>query len=163
VLATLHISSQQVAAICICLPVVVYGAYLFWQAILIRDWRETQGTIIRNQTNWELQHGKHFGPKFRVKYTFSLGSQRFEGTAITAADLIFTSGMIFTRKWQRLFPSGKEVSVFYNPDRPSRCLLVRPSVWLGIWILASGLACATLLVVWAIPSQTSPYEPRPAP
>src|SRR5207247_10772630 len=106
----------------------VYSAWLLWLCRRSRAWLSTTGTII--ETNVERSQGvggtasQNF--HLRLLYEYQADGQTLEGRRVSFDDSF--QGW-FRREFMNVlagqYPPGREVTVYYDPRKPSRCTLNR--------------------------------------
>jgi hypothetical protein len=132
----------------VALFVVGFGLYeLAKQELSIRQWRQTQGTIVESQTVWLEQKKGSFSPDLTVsiRYQYVVGGCQYESTRITTGEPVLFYDVQQAAKYRKQHPPGATVTVLYAPYAPSEATLIaeRSS---GPWILL-GFGIPFLLLV----------------
>jgi hypothetical protein len=91
-----------------------------------RTWPSTGGTILQSAID-TVQSVDDDGTSstsygLRLQYEFSVGGQAYQGNRRTFAEMR-TSSYRSMQKLLERFPQGGSVTVFYDPDDPSSCVL----------------------------------------
>jgi hypothetical protein len=96
-------------------------------------WPETTGTVLSS----DVRHNSHRfqGRSVRdffpiVKYAYSVGGLSFTSEQISG-DGRWSVGEASTREFVAKHPAGSSVTVYYDPDRPERAVLVRGAPYLS--------------------------------
>lgn len=112
-----------------------------------RSWPSTSGTILQSaidtfqSTDEDGSTSTTYG--VRLQYQFSVGGRQYEGSRRAFTNMR-TSSYRRTQKILDAYPQGGAVTVFYDPDDPSSCVL-EPGVNKGAYV-ALVFTVAMLLV-----------------
>jgi hypothetical protein len=113
-------------AIAICL--VIWQARKLLLAMASNEWKQTKGTVLKAYVDESATYdedgiGDDVTHSVHVRYTYKIGSRRFESTRLTYRP---TFGLVFSEAVDLLhgITQGKEVDVFYDPRCPERAVLV---------------------------------------
>ncbi len=134
-----------------------------------QTWQTTRGKITRSevrskQVDDTTREGKKTVNYPAVTYEFTVNGRRCTGERISLAEIIPASDIEPTLE---RYPVGAEVTVYYNPQKPSQALLERElpvdfgKGLAGVFIFFGG--GALLVVLWAgkVPELVAPYLPNP--
>lgn len=111
------------AASAVCLWIAVQtllhlsSAWIQAQASL--SWPKADGRVISVEPDQSSQ--RRAGPSLHFRYEYTVSGKRFEGTQLTAGEVIETARLT---EFSLQFPAGKEVKVSYDPANPSHAVLV---------------------------------------
>lgn len=89
------------------------------QAQASLTWPRADGRVISVESDHSSQ--SRSGPTLHFRYEYTVSGKRFEGTQLTAGEVIETTRL---NEYAREFPAGKEVKVSYDPANPSYAVLV---------------------------------------
>ena len=98
-----------------------------YDAVRMQSWVETDANIISS----EVKHYSGDSTTYKVvaDYTYSVNGRTYEGDRVSihsGSDNVGSYHHDMNRKLQR---SNKEVTVFYNPDKPSEAVIDRSLRW----------------------------------
>jgi Protein of unknown function (DUF3592) len=150
------IFARELAALVLTLPVILIGAYLIWQTKKSRDWCETNGKILSSE---KKQEGFRFTAV--IRYSYLAHGVRCENSHITVCDWMLATGIIRVKKFVRLFPAGKEISVFFDDNKPGRAILYKTGYLMPALILGFGIVSELCLGLWIGQGYILPPELRP--
>jgi hypothetical protein len=112
------------------LPIVVMLALMIgnkmWELKKARSWSQTTGRIVKSKI--ETQRHRFQGEAETIKnvpaveYEFKAGGRTVYGSRIAIGD---DSGGANTEATLARYPVGREVTVYYDPDDPTQCVLER--------------------------------------
>ena len=113
---------------------------------LSKQWPVTQGRVQTSELGWDSNDaGGEYSSKFaRISYSYSVGSQIYQGN-------ISTRAMIFTSRVNRLsekYPEGSQITVYYHPGNPS-ISIVEPGLDINLSEMIFSLVFI-LLGFWAL-------------
>lgn len=137
------------------LGVLVWGFIRMRQSARTRSWPTTQGTIrssrvtsreapaLQTETSYD-DDAPAPAPRIlyspQVEYTYTVEGQRYTGTELTL-DSVEVSNKQHAQAHAARYAPGRPVTVFYDPEDPSRALL-EPGVHSTSWAIpAAGAAC----------------------
>ena len=119
-----------------------YGCFWIWKIAASQSWPAVKGTILeswvaRDQKKGDEEYGPSFSPK--IRYHFFVGSMEYAGHRIHLYEKSMPR-QSHAHDWIASYPRGAQVTVYYNPQNPSDCVLERKSgvVW---WIVVLGAIC----------------------
>ena len=105
----------------------LYAGWNFKQDRASLSWPETTGKIIHSDVE-VVTHRSNDTDGFdstkydvRVHYAYDVNGQAHESRRLRFGSSGF-KGRSDANKFHRRFPSGKEVSVYYDPAKPTRCV-----------------------------------------
>ncbi len=102
-----------------------------------RSWPSVAGSILQSgiETHQSTDDDGSISTTYGVSlvYKYTISGQEFQGTRRTFTD-VRTSSLLRTQKILVSYPQGGSVTVFYNPDDPSSCVL-EPGVGTYIYIV----------------------------
>ena len=121
------------------------GLWCLWNGFRSRRWPTVPGVILRSDIDsFEDPDGS---PSYRHRATYQY---EVEGRQFVGKRVFFGQGMLNTGSFDRLFRKthrydpGVKVNVYFNPARPSLCVL-QPGTRLEAWIVTILGSC---LFVW---------------
>jgi hypothetical protein len=126
-----------------------FGLYeLSKQELSIRQWKQTQGTVLESETVWLEQKKGSFSPPLTVKvrYQYVVEGCPYESTRITTGEPILFYDVQQAAQFRKQHPPGATVAVYYATYAPSQAALIvdRSS---GPWILLGfGVPCLLLVI-----------------
>jgi len=82
---------------------------------------------------------------FQARYSYSVDGKNYDSTRVTMADWFFASGVFAVSKFQKTFPVGREVTVYYDPANPKRSVLYNIGYGYMIFLFVCGIG---IFVVW---------------
>jgi len=98
------------------------GKVVFDNSNASAEWPATSGTIISSELNAHPVSRRK--AKANIRYEFSVNERRYSGDRIRFVDTS-GNGKSIQQGILDTYPIGKQVEVFYQPDKPSNCVLVR--------------------------------------
>lgn len=107
---------------------ILLGVFMGWEQyneikdmFISKQWPITEGTVKISEHGWigDLDEDELPQKAARISYSFSVGSQIYEGKASTEA-YIFTSGV---NNFFEKYPEGSSIDVYYNPDNPKQSIV----------------------------------------
>jgi hypothetical protein len=123
---------------------VMVGSSQLHEERLSMSWPSARGTVLKSEY---AKHSTLMGPKMLsisylvlMKYGYSVGGHPYtsDRTAVWGVTGLQPSA----REFVAAHPVGSGITVYYNPSRPERAVLVRmPSHWLSWTLLVGGLIC----------------------
>ena len=132
------------------------GGYEFWQGSKTQDWPAAQGRIseaeIETRSRSSHRHGRasrrDTDYSVRIRYSYEVAGQKLEGQRLqygyNSHDELSSA-----KQEQSLYPSGKDVQVFYDPKNPKSSVLLKGSgsSWLamGLGFMALVLGLVTMI------------------
>ena len=125
-------------------PFIITGMCFVFMALRVRSWPSAPGKILEGK--WRMSHTS---PEFKGRYSYSVHGKNYESTRVTMADWYFTAGVIAIRRFEKLFPVGREVPVYYDPANPERSVLYKPGFGSPIFLIVWGIATFAVLVKFA--------------
>jgi hypothetical protein len=93
------------------------------------DLQETKGTIIKAEII--DKSGRNPTSEFKVAYTFSTGDHSYTGHRVSFFDNNTYKG---ARSYAQRFPVGTEVPVYFDPQNPTKSVLLAEVSWVA-WVL----------------------------
>jgi hypothetical protein len=160
----LWLSSGESKGWFISLFLVSFGLYeLAKQELSIRQWGQTQGTVVESQTVWLERTRDVSGPPLAVaiRYQYAVGGEKYESTCITTGEPVLFYDLRQAAEFRKQYPGGAKVTVFYAPYAPSEATLIagRSS---GPWILLGfGVPCLLVVVYMRRKRRRLGEEPHP--
>jgi len=151
------ILTRELASLVLTLPCIIFGAYLIWQTKNIQQWRNTNGKILSFQEKRE----DFFRITAVIHYSYLAHGVLLEGNRITICDWILATGYVPARKLARLFPAGKEVTVYFDENDPQKCVLQRTGYFLPALIFVAGVIGEACLAWFIGAGNTLPPNLRP--
>ena len=91
--------------------------YLYFQSRHLDKWESVPGVITKSRARIARMW---FLPAF--EYTYSVSGIEYKGTALTLWPRI-TYDRRVADEWINEYPEGKQVTVYYNPDKPKLAVL----------------------------------------
>lgn len=108
----------------------LFGCYLLRHAVrnlgwatTSEHWPETRGQLTKVQL-WgkrRVAGEMHDAQNLSVNYEFEVAGKPFRASRIAFYSLVYPETLTFAEK----HPNGSELSVFYDPENPENCALVR--------------------------------------
>jgi hypothetical protein len=140
------------------LGVIIWGFIRMRRASRTRSWPTTQGTIrssrvtsreapaVETETRYD-EDAPAPAPQVlyrpQVEYTYTVDRQTYTGTEL-GVDVVEVSSRQHAQAHAARYAPGRPVTVFYDPEDPSRALL-EPGVQGTSWALpAAGAACVVV-------------------
>ena len=121
------------------------GIYYALRATRLRTWPSAPGRIVSCELTWDTG-GQHIQLRPKVRYAYAVQGKSYEGTQLTMADWLYTTGIVQARSYARRFPVGKDVSVYYEPENHSKSVVVKPGFIAATVMIAMGVV--TVYVLW---------------
>lgn len=116
-----------------------------------QSWPSVSGIVTQSQLVRE-RRGRH---KHRLRYTYTVNNRVYESSAIGFMDNMFGGN---ARETHSLFPQGKQVRVYYDPEHPD-VGIVRPGARTAA--VAGSLALAAIFVpfgLWGVRASFKPLK-----
>jgi hypothetical protein len=120
-----------------------WAGYEMKRALETRAWPEAQGTITSSRVSKETRRESGSGGRTsisyypRVAYQYTAEGRSYNGSKINIGGN--TGGMEWlSRRAVKKYPSGKKVSVHYNPDDPADAVLEAGIAGSSIFMLLMG-------------------------
>lgn len=119
----------------------VIGLGLF--AFLVRNINRAKASLRWSQTGGKISYSgthvvdtstsphRHDGMSatmIDVRYSYKVDGQDYEGTRVTFSDNVVKTGGALSQM-QEDFPEGSTIPVYFNPEDPSRAVLVQGTSW----------------------------------
>lgn len=125
----------------------VFGKPILDQAKASEQWPQTDGEILESEL--ETRKGEEGGTLYsaHVVYRYALDGGEFESNRIWFGGDYATSDRSEMFEIVKQYPVGKQVTVYYSPDKPSEAVLM-PGAYLSSYILY--VIGMVLMVVGAI-------------
>lgn len=123
-----------------------------------RNWPSTEGRIIQSKVERRTSGSgtdRRSAYYALVTYEFTIGGATYKGDRVASAD-IGRGKSAYAGCMVKRYPKGSSVTVYYMPEKPSRCLLepglqgqsfILPSVGLLVLLLGGVFLCAQLSVM----------------
>jgi hypothetical protein len=102
-----------------------------------RRWPTSRGRVVRS----EIRENRAF-----IRYAYPVAGEEYEGRDVAAGDWPYQTARTVARRVQR-YPSGAQVTVYYDPGDPARVAILRPGLSFDVLYLP---VVASLLVLIAI-------------
>lgn len=126
------------------------GSFEMYQGWRTQDWPSVPGRIISSEIESRDSRSRSSGGRSRtdtdysvkIRYAYEVAGQSLEGTRIQYGYQSH-DGRASARKEQSRYLPAKEVQVYYDPDNPSRSVLVKGA---GTSWLAIGLGSLALVL-----------------
>ena len=124
-----------------------YGAVMAAQASrrihASRSWPSITGKIFRSEIvgGWESAASGNLEYMYKpdIRYEYFINGQRYEGNSVRYKT-VSASGESLLEDPKRQFPVGREVEVFFNPNKPSESILAtaRPPFYIlsGLFLIS---------------------------
>jgi hypothetical protein len=120
----------------------------FFREIGSAEWSSTSGVVTRSSiTAAHFSRGHFSGYIPKVEYRYAVDGHQFTGTRITfhLDETIYRKG--YAESWVTQYPTGKVVSVYYDPAAPSSAVL-RPGMQSEQrWIFYAGIGYMVIFAV----------------
>lgn len=148
-------------AICLSMLFAVPAAFAFFfyfqqrrKAEASAAWPATQGKIVRSwvrtESSWDTDTGTTYSYFPEVRYEYEVMGQKYEGKNISFGGSVGSSSRAYAEKVIAQYPADKEVTVYYNPEKPSEAVLERGMRGGTLLLILGGvlglLAACTFLV-----------------
>ncbi len=126
--------------------IVFAAVYKYIEVARAARWPKAQGRVVVSTT--EARAVKSGGPNVddtelrtfaKIEYEFAVGSRKYRGNRVSIGE---DMGNFQVAETVRKYPRGLEVTVYYNPAKPSESVLERdmpPGIWKGIVIVVAVL------------------------
>ena len=121
-------------------PFIVTGFCFIFLTLRARAWPSTAGRILEAKSGFTMSYD------FKARYCYCVHGQNFESSRVTVADWFYSCGVIAVRRFEKRFPVGRDVAVYYDPANPKRSVLYRPGFASAIFLLACGFATFAVLL-----------------
>ena len=122
-------------------PFITLGLCFVFMALRVRTWPSVPGKIL--DAKWRM--ADNLSPVFKVRYSYSVHGKNYDGSRVTMADWFFASGVFAIRKFQKMFPVGREVTVYYDPANPERSVLYKTGYGYMIFLFVCGIGTFVVL------------------
>lgn len=98
-----------------------------------KDWASTTGTVLLSTVQARRGSKGHYANYPVVVYQYRVGGMSYEGRKITPG---LEWGGTGAEKVAARYPTGSQVTVYYNPANPAEALLDRkpPSAMIWLWV-----------------------------
>lgn len=136
---------------------VLMGSLLIWQAHTSaarareqQSWPQTKGKIISTEilegtiTDSNTKEATTYAPK--INYEYSVGGKRYMSSVYTLDPHWVLEFREQAETIVKDYPIGREVPIFYDPQRPEVAILIQSdpkinpfTLWIGIGLVAAGL------------------------
>lgn len=127
-----------------------FGVYKYNIGKQSSDWPSETGKITYSHMNSKQVDGKT-EYQASVKYSYTVDGTEYKGDQVTSSDVYFKS-MLSANEVVDRYPTGSEVSVHYNPDKPNTAVLetgIKKNVYL---LIGGGLVCFLLAIAILVSS-----------
>jgi len=114
----------------------------------VNQWPSTMGTVMMSRIE-QRSSGDGYADYPVVQYSYQVGGQPYQSMKLAPGPEVGGTG---ARKVVAKYPTGAQVMVFYDPQKPSDSVLERkaPAQWL-MWLLLIIFDCAlcgAIPLVW---------------
>ncbi|MGB4270391.1 MAG: DUF3592 domain-containing protein [Spirochaetota bacterium] len=134
------------------LVVTLAGIKMINEAKESLSWPHTEGVIVTSHMDKRYVKGQGYQHFANITYEFEVGGEKYRGSQISFKNLDIPDEELL-----RLYPLGKKVKVYYDPDDPSYSLL-EPGISIQTY---TALFIGIVLLVVAI-STAIFYKPKKA-
>jgi len=134
--------------------IVAAGVYKYMEVMRAARWPKAQGRVVTSTS--EARTVRSGGPDrndterrtfAKIVYEFSVAGRKYKGGRVSIGE---DMGNFEVAETIARYPVGKDVTVYYNPVKPSECVLERdvpPGLWKGFAII---LAVVVGLIVTGV-------------
>ena len=118
-----------------CVTLLIFGGiggFFYWavrrsQKIqkAAQSWPTTTGTVLKSYVNvsTDANHSTSHDPK--IIYEFTVNGQLYRGDRYRVGIYVARGGYLAAQEIVDRYPEGSQVTVYYNPQNPAECTLVR--------------------------------------
>lgn len=130
-----------------------------------KSWSSVEGTIITSSIDEEVSRDpdseRKINYRLRISYSYEVGGARYVSSRVAFDE---STGYIFTKKEtskrQARYPTGKQIKVYYDPNKPQRSTLetnMKASIIYGLFLSLLWVGGGTALYFLAL----VPYYLKP--
>ena len=140
------------------------GGYEFWQGSKTEDWPAAQGRIIEAEIETRSSSSHRHGRasrrdtdySVRIRYYYEVAGQKLEGQRLQYGYKSHDERPS-ARQEQSLYPSGKEVQVFYDPKNPKSSVLLKGTgaSWLAMGLGLTAFVLGSAMMVYMTRARTA--------
>jgi hypothetical protein len=117
-------------------------------------WPNSPGTVtlaeVKRSVNRDDDGNESYSYYPKVEYTYQVGGQMFTGKRLAFGGLVAQKNPASVQKDLERYPVGGQVTVYYDPGKPSEAVLERQAGGLK-WGLIVGIICLVLSLCIACP------------
>jgi len=125
-------------------PFIITGLCFVFMELRVRTWPSVPGKILGGK--WRL--GDNLSPVFKARYSYSVHGKNYDNSRVTMADWFFASEVFAIRKFQKMFPVGREAMVYYDPANPERSVLYKTGYGHMIFLFVCGIGTFVVLMTF---------------
>lgn len=119
-----------------------------------QNWPGTSGTVtlaeVKRSVNRDEDGNESYAYYPSVEYTYPVGGQTLSGKRLAFGGMVAQKNPASVQKNLERYPVGGQVTVYYNPEKPSEAVLERQAGGLK-WGLIVGIICLVLSLCIACP------------
>jgi hypothetical protein len=119
-----------------------------------QDWPAVPGSItaaeVKRSVNRDEDGNESYAYYPKVEYTYQVGGETLTGKRLTFGGQVAQKNPASVQKNLERYPVGGQVTVYYDPVKPSDAVLERQAVGMK-WSLVIGIICLVLSLCIACP------------
>lgn len=107
-------------------------------------WPSCDGKLVERGVR-KVQRGEETRTEIALRYTYNVSGTDYRGGRIAIGDMSYSDAKDAKRDLDDLYPAGKPVKVYYNPEEPSEAVLEpQPMSW--IKTILAGIFCVVMVI-----------------
>lgn len=127
-------SANPILILVIGIIITLLGLHIVISANSSYTWIEVKGKIVSTKIVNNSDE-----KDIEVKYTYSVNGKSYHGHKISFGDNTSMTGQEVDRIYEKFLPSGKIISVYYNPKSPDKAVLEPGNNFGSLWPLIMGV------------------------
>jgi len=112
-----------------------------------QNWPSTPGTVTQAEVKCSVNRDEDGNESYayfpKVEYTYQVGGETFSGKRLAFGGILAQSNPAPAQKTLEHYPLGGQVTVYYDPEKPSDAVLERKAGGMK-WGLIIGIICLVL-------------------
>lgn len=123
----------------------VISSYSIANSFMAREWTMTKGRIIHSDVYTSESAGEASSYRPNIVFEYSVFGEKFICDRLFyGVDIMSSLNLGNSKKLIKKYPVNKEVTVYYNPDKPKQSV-VEPGLHFGLCILFFVAVCMVII------------------